>query len=316
MAMSGFATLTFTRPVGERAFFRVLAFWLGVIAVAGLAQFALQFAGLKLFSFRGIVPAELLFEDGYNTTIPAGVGSLLKSNGFFLLEPSIFSQFMALAIVIEQLTARRPLMLGLFLAGLMASMSGTGWIVLAAFLLSAVFSMGARGAALAAATAALAAVVLAAVWFAAPDVIASVGERMGEIARPSTSGHLRFITPFWALDDVLARDPASALAGLGGGVSEKLTLPYEYDVNTPVKIGLEYGFPALLAYLGLLSLGAKSPVQRALLGPGLAMLLFTGAYQQFPPVLFFVLLAISVARLEPEPAPVVRAARAAEAALA
>ena len=85
-----------------------------------------------------------------------------------------------------------------------------------------------------------------------------------------------------------------------------MPLVYEYDVNTPVKIGLEYGFPALVAYVLLFILGPKSTVQRAIVVPVLVMCFVTGAYQQFPPVLFLVLLLVSVARLRPDQAPASR----------
>jgi len=50
--------------------------------------------------------------------ISVGVGDLLKANGFFLIEPSVFSQFMALALIIELLTTRRPRHMLLFIAAL------------------------------------------------------------------------------------------------------------------------------------------------------------------------------------------------------
>jgi hypothetical protein len=299
LVLTSFATLSFAYRISEERFFALVTRCLVIVAGAGLLQFAAQFIGLKLFSFRGIVPSAILFEDGYNLSIPIGIGSLLKANGFFLLEPSIFSQFMALGLVIELLTARRSWFLGLFAAGLVVSGSGTGWLVLAGFLVSVVLSMGGRGMLLAVSTIIIGGVGIVVLSLLAPQLAAALSGRLNEITEPSTSGHLRFITPFWVLGDVLARQPLAALLGIGAGVSERLTLPYEYDVNTPIKIFVEYGFPALLAYLGTLCLGSKTLVQRALVLPGLVLLLFTGGYQQFPPVLFPVLLIISVAKLEP-----------------
>jgi hypothetical protein len=295
--MTSFATFAFTETVPEREFFRAINLCLGVVAIAGILQFMAQFAGLSLFSFRGFVPDRLLFEDGYNVIIPFGIGSTIKSNGFFLLEPSIFCQMMALGIAIEVLTARRALYLAGFAAGMLVSGAGTGWLVLLAFILSVTVSLGARGALLALLTGTIVLVLAGGVVLLAPDVAATLGDRLHEFSQPGTSGHLRFITPFWALSDVLARAPAALLSGLGGGVSERLILPYEFDVNTPVKITLEYGAPAMLCYLGTITLGPKSPVQRALVVPALVLLMFTGGYQEFPPILFLVLLIISVARL-------------------
>ena len=299
LLFSGFATLSFARPVPEDVFFRRMNALFGLVAAAGIAQFVAQLAGLGLFAFRGLVPDKVLFEDGYNLQIPAGFGGLFKSNGFFLLEPSIFSQVMALALMIEVLSFLRLRFLLLFAAGLLLSMAGTGWLVIAAFVLAIIVGMGWRGLAVAAATlVAIAGIGLVVALFA-PDAADAFSGRLGEVFLPRTSGHLRFVTPFWLLADVLRLQPDALWAGLGGGVSERVPLSYEYNVNTPVKVGLEYGLPALGAYLVLLVGGHRTARQRILVAPCLVLLMFTGGYQQFPPLLFLVLLVISVARLEP-----------------
>ena len=300
--MTSFSTLSFAEPVPEQAFFRTINFWLAIVAGAGILQFTAQFVNVNLFSFRDIIPNRLLFEDGYNLVIPFGIGSLNKSNGFFLLEPSIFSQFMAIGIIIEVLTLKRSLYLIIFAIAMLLSGAGTGWIVISAFIVSVTLSLGRRGILLAVLTVAIVSLLFVAVVLLAPDIGGALIARMDEISQPGTSGHLRFITPFWVISDVLQQAPATVLAGLGGGVSERLSMPYQYNVNTPVKISLEYGFPALLSYLGTVVLGRKSTAQRALCIPALVLLMFTGGYQQFPPVLYFVLLIISVARLKTPPA--------------
>ncbi len=303
LILTSFATLSFARPVPEREFMRRVTGLLSVVAAAGIAQFVAQFAGLGLFSFRGIVPAFLLFEDGYNLQIPAGIGSALKSNGFFLLEPSIFSQFMAFGLILELLVLRRIQVLALFAAGLMLSMAGTGWIVLAAFVISSAFSMGRRGILISILTLSLVGLLAGGALVFAPDAAASFSSRLDEIVRPGTSGHLRFITPFWLLDDVMTAEPSAALLGIGGGGSERLVRSYDYTVNTPVKIAIDYGFPALAAYVALLAAGRKTVTQRATVLPGLVLLLFTGGYQQFAPMLFPVLLVMSVANLKADGGP-------------
>jgi hypothetical protein len=271
------------------------------MAIAGILQFFAQFIGVELFAFTGILPSSILFEAGYNLQIPTGVGSLLKSNGFFLIEPSTFSQVMAMGLIIEILAFKRIAYLALFIAGLLLSFSGTGWIVVGSFIISAGLAMGWRGIVIAGATVILLTVLLGVGSYFLPDMAAAMQDRVSEISRPGTSGHLRFITPFWALDDMLTERPSAALIGLGAGVSERLNLSYEYDVNTPIKIALDYGFPALMAYVLLFVGGRKSPIQSAILAPCCILFFFTGGYQQFPPILFLILLLISVARLRPAP---------------
>lgn len=303
LALSGFATLTFTRPVREADFFRVVNFWFTVVAVAGIAQFFAQFAGLRVFAFTGLLPASVLIEATYHLEIPAGFGGLLKSNGLVLIEPSVFSQIMALGIIIEALGTRRPWQMAAFVTGLLLSFSGTGWIVLAALLPGAAIGLGWRGLAIAAGVVAILGTALGAASLLTPDAITALSARMGEIDQPGTSGHLRFITPFWMLGDVFSAAPSALLAGIGSGRGEQLTLPYDYTVNTATKVLVEYGAPALVAYVALFALGRKTRIQTALVLPALVLFLFTGGYQEFSPVIFITLLLIAVARLREDGAP-------------
>ncbi len=303
LLLTSFATFTFMQAVSEHSFFQLVNKWFAFIAIAGIVQFFLQLVGLGLFAFTGVLPDSILFESSYNLQIFVGVGDLLKSNGFFLIEPSTFSQVMALGLIIEILAFRRPIYLGLFVFAILLSFSGTGWIVVGAFVAAAAIGMGWRGIAIALGTVLLLGSILGGATLLAPDLAGAVQQRMDEFSRPGTSGHLRFITPFWILSDTLTETPSAAFIGIGPGVSERLTPPYEYDVNTPVKISLEFGIPAFLLYLLLFVGGRKSPIQRRILVPAATMFFIAGAYQQFPPVLFMILLLIAVARLRADTVP-------------
>ena len=299
LLLTAFATLSFAVPVDERAFFGCVNRLLGIVAAAGLLQFAAQFAGLRLFAFADFLPDRWLIESGYNLAIPTGIGDVLKSNGFFLVEPSVFSQFMALGLIIEVLNFRRPLQLALFVGGLLLSFSGTGWIVLASFLAFGGLRLGPRGVRLIALAASVLAAAGVALLLLAPDFAGAFQSRLGEISQPGTSGHMRFVTPFWFINDVLAREPSALFTGIGAGVSEKMSFPYAFTVNTPIKVFAEYGAPLLLAYLALFALARRTLNQAALFVPCMLLFLFTGGYQQFPPILFPVLLFVAVARLKP-----------------
>ena len=150
LAITAFAALTFRVAVPEEKLFRLVNVLLAVIALAGVLQFAAQFAGLPLFRFEGFVPRAFLLERFYNTSNSifhytagqkGGAGpDVMRSNGFFLLEPPVFSQFMAFAIVIEMLYFRRTAFLALYLAGLLVSVSGTGWLMLIVFVAAQMMS--------------------------------------------------------------------------------------------------------------------------------------------------------------------------------
>jgi hypothetical protein len=299
LVLTSFAILAFSYPVDEATFFAQVNWWFALIAIAGILQFAAQFIGIRIFQFTGLLPDSILYEAWYNLVIPVGVGELLKSNGFFLIEPSVFSQIMALGLIIELLTARRSRHLALFATGLMLSFSGTGWIVLLSFVLAATLSLGGRGVLMAVGTFVVLGFTIGITVLLAPDMAAAFGDRIGEFSEVGTSAHMRFVTPFWLMSDVLARAPYAFALGIGSGASEAVYMPYLYNVNTPIKVFLEYGLPALIAYLALFLTHRHSPVQRALVFPGMVMFLFAGGYQQFPPVLFLILLLLCMARLTP-----------------
>jgi len=299
LVLTSFFTLSFTEAMNEAEFFHQVNFYLGIIAIAGILQFFAQYLGVRVFSFEGIAPSFLLVEFGWNLQIASGVGDTLKANGFFLLEPSIFSQVMAVALIIEALAFKRMRYLCLFIAGLFLSFSGTGWIILAAFLAGVGISLGVRGLMLAVVTSIVLGIVLTAALTFSPEAAAVLTERTDEVFTPMTSGHLRFVTPFWLLSDVLRRVPSAIIVGLGPGTSERLPINYLYNVNTPIKITLEFGLPAFIAYFFLFVVHRRTPLQQAIVLPAIVMVLITGSYAQFPPVLFLVALIISIARLRP-----------------
>ncbi len=295
--VTSFVLFTFRVPVDEAAFFRLITFALVLVAICGILQFLAQIIRLPLFAFTDVLPNAILIETGWNLSIPIGVGNLLKANGFFLVEPSVFSQFMAVGLMIEVTTTRRLLYIVAFIAGLLLSFSGTGWIVLFSFLLATVVGKGWRGILLTTSVVVILATILALVSVFAPDFFVAATSRSSEITTPGTSGHLRFVTPFWMTHDVFVANPMAWLTGLGSGISERLTLAYDYNVNTPTKVLVEYGLPGLATYLLLITFGKKSPIQMGIVFPCLVLVLFTGGYQQFPPVLYFVLLLTVTARL-------------------
>ena len=299
LLLTSFATLSFAHPVDEARFFRLVNLFFALIAASGILQFVVQFAGVSIFTFSEFLPKAMLFEVGYNLKIMAGVGNLFKSNGFFLIEPSVFSQFMALALIIEIMAFGRLGYLALFLGGLLLSLSGTGWLVIAGFVVATGIGMGGRGLIIALGTLLFLTLALTAALFLAPDLAEGVTDRLDEVTRPGTSGHNRFVTPFWVLSDVMGPDPVRLLVGIGAGVSERLNFTYEYDVNTPIKVAMEYGVPALIAYVLLFILGRRTTLQRVLVVPIFVLFFFAGGYQQFAPVLFPILLIMSVARLSP-----------------
>lgn len=299
LVLTSFAVLAFRDRMQGWRFFAMVNNWLAFIAIAGIAQFALQFVGISVFGFTGLLPERLLLEHLYVTDqVLAWGASLKRANGFFLLEPSIFAQFMAVALMIEALCFRRALWFGLFTAGMLVSVSGTGFLVLAGFGVALAIGAGLRGVAMVVLMAMGAALALGLASLALPDVAETLLLRSGEFSQPGTSGHERFVTPFMMMRDVFHAAPWAAFAGIGPGTSEFLELPYKYWVNTPAKLVTEYGVVGFGLYLALIVSAQRSATQRILVLPVLVLLLLTGGYHQAAPLLFPVLLLITVARLE------------------
>lgn len=303
LLLSSFAVLAFREAVDEERYFKAVNACLFFIGVAGILQFFAQFAGVSLFSFVELgVPIQFTQEfTFYNTKQPAGASDIIKSNGFFLAEASIYSQMAAMGLAIELIYFRRMRHLAVFALSLVVAVSGTGWMVIGAFAAGAVISMGARGLAIAAAGLAVTTFTLGVLSVASPDLFTYFIGRVNEFTSPGSSAHLRFVTPFWALSDVLDQTPLSLLVGAGAGASERLytQLSYAYNINTPLKTLVEYGLPGLVAYLALFLAADRTPRQSALMMPAMMLFLFTGAYSQFAPVLFPILLMTTVARLRP-----------------
>jgi len=299
LVLTSFAVLAFRAPMDERGFFRTVNLWLALVAAAGMAQFALQFVGFSVFGFTGLLAAPILVEEMWVTDQPIQWGSYIKrANGFFLVEPSVLSQFMAVGIMVEALYFRRPLWFAAFAGGMLASVSGTGFLVLAAFGAALAVASGPRGVLAGIGMAAGTGLALLVAAWLVPEVAEVLIGRTGEIADPNTSGYERFVTPFKMVRDVLDAAPWAAVIGIGPGTSEYLELPYKYWVNTPAKLLTEYGLVGFGLYLLLIVSAERTAGQRLLLVPMLVLLLFTGGYHQVAPLLFPTLLIITVARLQ------------------
>ena len=299
LLLTSFGTLTFAKPVGERAFFRVVNRWIAFVAIAGLIEFGLQFINIDLFTFSDFLPQSILVEDYWHVLIPIDGTPFHKSNGFFLLEPSLFSQYVALGLLIEILVLRRVQYLCIFGAGLMTSVSGTGWLMIIGFVATAVLSLGGRGIVLGLVTTIVGALALGGLALANPDIYNFLISRTDEFTAPGSSAYLRFVTPWLFLVDILSQAPGVLFFGLGAGVSEHpgRSMTYEYSVDSIVKLLLEFGAPALIAFLALFFTARRTQTQRALVAPIMVWLLWDGCNVEIPFVLLPSMLLLVTADL-------------------
>jgi hypothetical protein len=202
--------LGLVRPT-RRVLERCATFFLRVVlvgAVAGLVQFFSQLAGLGYPDPLGLLPPELQLE-GFVTTYPIYYGSdLLKANGMIFLEASFLSQFCALALILHIYLGRRGPAPVVYIAAMLASVSGTGILLAAVGLLGLGFARHGRRVAYGLGLAAAAVLLVS---------LAPFGSIFEERASDPVTAYPRFVTPYTHMMSTVEDDAASFLFGTGAG---------------------------------------------------------------------------------------------------
>jgi hypothetical protein len=236
--------------------FRTIAL---ICASCGIAQFFLQFviSSKLLYTFDGFFPAQILLK-GFATYLPIAYGSpLTRSNGFFFLEPSVFSQFIAISIIIELLYFQVKWRLAVYGAALLFSYSGTGMIAL---ILVPAILISRRSVKVILALALLGVLVYATAGLLHLNVFE---QRAGEFVDTNTSGYGRFIAPAVLLSRYLFTDPHGLLFGNGPGSLHGYIIQMPFDTHDPVwaKLLFEYGIVGAIPFmiLFILAVYVNSP---------------------------------------------------------
>ena len=221
-------------------------------ALAGVAQFYAQFVFSPdwLFDFTARMPEFVRGPGGFNTVI--SVGSFYKSNGFFFREPSGFSFFMALALMIEALGKRRVLRLGLFGLALLLTYSGTG---LLALVIGMLIPMD-RKTLLRVSVVAAVGIALFVALDDALNLSFTLG-RLGEFGSERSSGYIRYIAPGRLLADTATAEPATLWFGHGPGSISRKEAGFEFHDPTWAKLVFEYGVLGFVAFVGLFVLALR-----------------------------------------------------------
>lgn len=272
------------------------------IAICGIGQYVLQFfvSPVYLFPLENFLPADLRVS-GFNMQAPITYGSpIYRANGVFMQEPSFFSQFLAIAVLVELLGPARLWRVTLFSIAIMASHSGTGLIVLAVCLPILVVVRRRWNLVIIAAITLLL-LILVAPYLHLEHLIA----RVGEFGSERSSAYERFVGGFRIFDTSVAADPTKLLFGYGAGSYRDLV----HGLNHPAaemalfKIVVEYGLVGTLLYFGFMLFcifGARGPFVLRL---ALAVTLFlNGAYNTFVHSLALALLVWPSSSLKPNEA--------------
>lgn len=235
------------RPtVGTNALWQWLMKWFIIcmlgLAVAGIVQFYAQFVlhAPWLFDYTTLIPAPIRGSGVYNTT--NHVGSLIKSNGFFLREASGFSWYIAFALICEWSLRRRKLVMATFALAIVVSYSGSGLLALGVAML---FPLGQRTLVRVLGLV-LAGGVFVLVFGDALNLTYTLG-RVGEFDSTHSSAYCRFILPGKVVAEQIDSDTWTTLFGHGPGTTQKLFGTCE---TTYAKVVIEYGI------LGTIAVGA------------------------------------------------------------
>jgi hypothetical protein len=222
----------------------------------------------------------------FNPTLHYG-SSILRSNGFFLIEPSVFSQSLAIAIVLDYFILGRAKYLPLYLVAYLLSVSGTGALTLAlAVPFYACLSAKNFGRVAGLAIAGLIGLGLGSVAF--PEQVGSLLSRANELSYSGSSGYARFIGPFLPIADFLHE--GRVLIGWGPGATERYVYHVEGTGNSIAKLIIDYGLIGIAAFLGMF-LGTLWRREYAILSV-LALMTFVvgGGYLLFTPMLVLLML--------------------------
>lgn len=280
MLLTLYAPFILIMPLPHGAYRRLLSAFQTVAAVVagcGLVQFAVQFVAGQawMFPLDRLLPAALFVPD-FNLVIEMGNG-ITKSTGLWLLEPSIFSQLMAIAILIELRWFGRPSMLALFGAGIFLAFSGTGLLLLAALLPVVLIARGIMHWLVLSVLA-----LIGVAWLLADTFPVSffLG-RLGEFGNTQSSGSMRFLGPFWASSDLFALRPDFLISGVGPGGAFDAVADLDYGAHDAswFKLLVEYGLIGALPFAVFYGycLFAGSP-DRLLSAAFLFVVLFLGGY--------------------------------------
>lgn len=254
-------------------------------AVVAILQMLLQLSGRWSYSdpIEQWVPSQFLLPD-YNTSIPISYGSgLYKSQAVVFLEPSVYSQFAATAVVAAVVLRRPAWQLVLLLAGLVTALSGTGLILLGfGLVLLAPSWRRLRPSYVVVMVVALLAVVLS----PAGDILRGRAE---EVNNPTSSLGLRFVMPYGQVADGLGEDPARWVHGAGPGAADRELESGRTSAGlfvvypAPAKLLFEYGLvPALLFLTYIVTTMFRGAPSRVMATVLLLQLFFLGGYLVAP----------------------------------
>ena len=231
---------------------RAMAGMAAFFALLGVLQYTLQYViGQRLaFPIEHSLP-EAFITQKYNHLIPIREGgTILKANGVFFLEPSFYSQFVGLGLVLELSTRNRPLRIAVLVAGLAVAYSGTGIIVASVGIAGLVIVKRRWDVIVFVVLAALAALLLSDVLH-----LDRLLNRVAEFQSTRSSASARFVAWLDMLHEHWWLDGTRALFGAGAGnfSSYAVTARLATAEMSFSKMLFEYGIVGAMLFFGFLA---------------------------------------------------------------
>lgn len=246
-----FLTLEPTKRFDTSRSIEIFLFYAWICAIGGIAQYILQFGGIRFFSFTNALGflKPILVENRFNYDPILRYGSSIRrANGLFLLEPSMFSQIIVLAVCLEFFVLQRVKYIPVYALAYLVSRSGTGALCLALAIpfymiffaqqAGRLFLFGAIG------------IVLAlGVGMAFPSEFNALINRLSEFTTPGTSGYARYVSQFEVVDVVI--DEFRAIVGYGPGATDRADFYVFGSGGVIQKLLIDYGVIGFLAFFTL-----------------------------------------------------------------
>jgi hypothetical protein len=234
-----------------------------VIAVPSILQFVSQYAGVAHTDILAtFVPANLI-ADQFNTNAPMSWDSnIYRSNGIFFVEPSTFSQYLGLAILLVVYTKRRLWVAPILLTALATAISGTGLTFLGFGIICAFVYYGLRNRTF---VILMSVLLLGAAAVMATSIGGELIRRVGEFTSTGSSAYYRFVEPYKYVWEG-ATNTRTLLIGNGAGSVadvEKSASDASPLFNVITKSFLEAGVLGCLAISGFVfSMTARASPNR------------------------------------------------------
>lgn len=285
----------FRIPLRRSEYLRILWFFqacmLSIIALM-LLQYITQFMGLGMLTLEDFVPQAIIVRDFvYIQEISFGLG-YLKPNALVMQEASFLSQFIAMALIVEELFFRRKLISILFIIALVMTFSGTG-MILAGLFVPVVLRESATRLFLLVLTAAV--IILAFVGFGWSDFILG---RLGEFSEEGASAYVRFVAPFERILATLREgDLTVVLWGAGAGFVDRIRVNFAW--NPWCKIWIEYGLVTFFVYIIFTAIAYfENPPSRIIAAALLVEYWFTGGGSLLQPSIVFGCFFLAIGYIE------------------